>query len=268
MHIINLTDQYKKSFCMCLEEWSDEMQEAGDHKEHWLEKMQDKGLGVKLALHDNGRVGGMIQYVPIEHSPAEGKNLYFINCIWVHGHKQGQGNMQKQGMGKALLQAAEEDVRNRGAGGLAAWGLAIPVFMQASWFKKHGYKKADNIGLQQLLWKRFTDNAEPPRWIRQKKPPALIPGKVSVTMFMNGWCPAQNLVYERVKRAVTGFGNDVVMQKIDTCDRTNFLEWGISDALFIDNKQIRTGPPPSFDKISKEIGKRVKKLQKKQSGRK
>ena len=44
---------------------------------------------MKLAVGDNGEVGGMIQYIPIEHSFAEGKNLYFINCIWVHGYKIG-----------------------------------------------------------------------------------------------------------------------------------------------------------------------------------
>lgn len=36
-------------------------------------------------------------------------------------------------------------------GGMAAWGMAIPVFMRASWFRKHGYKKADKIGMQVLL---------------------------------------------------------------------------------------------------------------------
>jgi hypothetical protein len=52
---------------------------------------------------------------------------------------------------------------------------------------------------------------------------------------------------------------------MDTFDRETFLEWGISDALFIDGKQVRTGPPPSYEKINYEkikekIVKRVKKL--------
>jgi len=260
MQVINLTENYKKLYCMCLEDWSDEIKEAGDHKELWLEKMKDKGLGVKLALDDKGDVGGMIQYVPIEQSFAEGKDLYFINCIWVHGYKKGRGNFQKKGMGKALLKAAEEDVKERGAKGLVAWGMAIPVFMKASWFKKQGYKKVDNIGIQQLLWKPFDSQAEPPKWVREKKRPGKIPGKVNVTVFMNGWCPGQNLIYERVKRAAVEFGDKVVIQKIDTLDRKNFMDWGISDALYIDGKQKRNGPPPSYEKIRRNIAKRVKKL--------
>jgi len=47
---------------------------------------------------------------------------------------------------------------------------------------------------------------------------------------------------------------------IDTSDRENCLEWGIADALFIDDKQVRTGPPPSYEKIKKIIAKRVRKL--------
>ncbi len=253
MQIINLTDHHKKLFCLCLEDWSAEIREAGDHKELWLEKMKDRGLGVKLALDDKGNVGGMIQYVPIGQSFAEGENMYFINCIWVHGYKKGRGNFQKKGMGKALLKAAEEDVKEKGADGLAAWGLAIPVFMRSSWFKKHGYKKADNIGFQQLLWKPFNPSAVPPRWVRKKKEPGKTPGKVNVTVFVNGWCPGQNLAYERVMRAAPEFGDKVVVQKIDTLDRNNFMEWGISDALYIDGKQMRTGPPPSYNKIRNAI---------------
>lgn len=163
-------------------------------------------------------------------------------------------------MGKALLQAAEIDAKERGSKGIVAWGVSIPVFMKASWFKKQGYAKVDKQGIQVLLWKPFTDDAIPPKWIRQKKEPEIISGKVTVTAFINGWCPAQNMVFERAKRAASEFGDKVVFREINTLNREAFLEWGIADALFIDNKQVRTGPPPSYENIKKEITKRVKKL--------
>ncbi len=259
MKIIDLTDEYEQLYFVCLEDWSNELKEAGNHKEVWYNKMKDKGLGVKLALDDDGKVGGMIQYLPIEHSFAEGKDLYFINCIWVHGHKEGRGNFQKRGLGTTLLQAAEDDAKARGAKGMVAWGISMPFWMKASWFVKHGYKKADRQGIQLLLWKPFTHDAVPPRWVRQQKKPELIPGKVAVTAFLNGWCPAQNLVFERARRATSELGDKVVFQEIRTVDRENFLEWGFSDALFVDGKQVRTGPPPPYEKIKKSIANRVKK---------
>ena len=77
MKIIVLTEEHKKLYFVCLEDWSDEIKEAGDHKENWYIKMKDKGLCVKLALDDNGEVGGMIQYVPIEWGISDA--LYIDN---------------------------------------------------------------------------------------------------------------------------------------------------------------------------------------------
>ncbi|MCK5170553.1 MAG: GNAT family N-acetyltransferase [Bacteroidales bacterium] len=254
MKIIDLTDENKKLFYVGLEDWSDEMKEAGNHKECWCNKMENKGLGVKLALDDDGKVGGMIQYVPIEYSSAEGKGLYFINCIWVHGYKKGRGNFQKKGMGKTLLQAAENDVKERGATGIVAWGIPLPFWMRAAWFKKQGYSKVDKQGFlgPVLLWKTFDDDAIPPKWIKQKKNPEKIQGKVTIYGFINGWCAAQNIVFERAKRAALEFGDKVIFREINTFDREVMVEWGIVDGLYIDNKQIRTGPPPSYNKIKKK----------------
>jgi len=258
--IIDLQDEYKHLYCLCLEDWSDDIKEAGDHKLRWCGRMKDKGLRVKLALDDNGEVGGMIQYVPIEYSSAEGEGLYFINCIWVHGHKKGRGNFQKKGMGKALLKSAEDDMKSMNVKGLVAWGLILPFFMRSSWFKKHGYRKADRDGMMELVWKPFAADAKPPRWIRHRRKPEPEPGRVTVTALINGWCPAQNMVYERAKRACGEFGDRAVFKSIDTFDRNVFLEWGQSDALFIDRKQVRTGPPPSYEKIRKLIEKKAKKV--------
>ena len=261
MRVIDLTEEHERLYFVCLEDWSEEMKEAGDHKETWYRKMKDRGLRVKLALDDQGQVGGMIQYVPIEESFAEGRDLYFVNCIWVHGYKKGRGNYQKRGMGKALLRAAEADAKTLGANGLVAWGVALPFFMKASWFKRQGYTRVDRQGMQVLLWKPFADDAVAPKWIRPKKKPKAVPGQVTVTAFLNGWCPAQNLVFERAKRAASELGDKVVFQGINTFDRQLLLEWGIADGLFIDERQVRTGPPPSYKKIRRMIAKRVKKLQ-------
>jgi GNAT superfamily N-acetyltransferase len=114
MRIADLNKENEQLYFVCLEDWSGEMKEAMDHKEKWFGNMKDKGLRVKLSLDDEGNVGGMIEYVPIEHSFAEGSDMHFVNCIWVHGYDKGRGNFQKKGMGKALLKAAEEDAKALG----------------------------------------------------------------------------------------------------------------------------------------------------------
>jgi N-acetylglutamate synthase-like GNAT family acetyltransferase len=259
MKVIDLDSTNLKPYLCCLEEWSDEIKEAGDHKADWYKLMKEKGLRVKLA-EDDGIIAGMIQYLPVEHTHVEGKDLYFIYCIWIHGYKEGIGNFQKQGLGKQLLAAAEEDAKTLGAKGIAAWGVILPFWMKASWFRKRGYRKVDKDGVAVLLWKSFSDDAEPPRWIRRKKKPETVQGQVTVTAFRNGWCPAQNVTFERAKRASMEMGDRVVFKEMSTLEKDVFEEWGITDAVFIDDRLINSGPPPSYEKIKKKIQKPLKRL--------
>jgi GNAT superfamily N-acetyltransferase len=260
MKIIDLTPEFEDIYFCCLEDWSEEVREAGNHKACWYGKMKDRGLRVKLAQDDSGTIGGMIQYLPIEASFAEGNDLFIVLCIWIHGHKQGRGNHQKKGMGKALLQAAEEDARKSGAKGLVTWGIILPFFMKAAWFRKRGYKTVDKSGIMRLMWKPFSEDARPPAFIKQKKTPVLIPGKVHISMFLTGWCPAQNIVHERTKRAIADFSDKIVIDEYSTFEKGLQREWGISDAVFVDRKEVPSGPPASYKKIRKIVEKKVKAL--------
>jgi predicted N-acetyltransferase YhbS len=260
MKIVDLTTEHEELYFCCLEDWSDEIKEAGDHKACWYKKMKDRGLRVKLAQDDAGVICGMIQYVPSEVSFIEGNDLYVVLCIWVHGHKQGIGNQQKKGMGRALLDAAEEDVRAIGAKGIVTWGLILPFFMRASWFKRKGYKVVDKDGMMRLLWKPFREDAIPPAFIKQRKRPVLIPGKVSVSLFLTGWCPAQNMVYERTKRAMSGYESNIQLNEYRTIDKDLQREWGIADAVFIDKKEVRSGPPTPYYKIRRLIERKVRMI--------
>jgi hypothetical protein len=161
-------------------------------------------------------------------------------------------------MGSALIEAAEADARALGATGMAAWGLWIPVWMKASWFKKHGYKKADRQGLSVLLWKKFADDARPPRWYpKGKQLPEPVPGKVNVTAFVGGWCSVMNLAAARAKRAAVELGDGVVYREVDTSAREAVATWGLGEALFVDGREVRTGPPPTYEKIRSIIAKRL-----------
>ena len=260
MKVVDLPQKDEGLYCQCLEEWSDEMRKAGSLKSEWFRRMKSRGLRVKVALDDNGVIGGMIHYAPIENVAVQGSDLYYVYCIWVHGYTRGRGNFQNKGMGKALLKAAEDEVRRLGSKGLVVWGVSLPVFMRASWFRKQGYRQVDSHGMMKLLWKSFTTDAIEPKWIRQKRKPAGEAGRVVVTALRNGWCPGQNLAAERAKRAAGEFKERVVFEEIDTFEREAGMAWGASDALFVDGKGIRTGPPPSYEKIRRQIEKRVKRL--------
>lgn len=259
MEIIDLSEEYEATYCKCLEDWSAEFDDAGDRKREWLARKKAEGLRVKLARDERGEIVGMIQYIPIEGAPAVGADLYYVYCVWVHGHKQGVGNRQKRGIGSTLLAAAEDDAKARGAKGIAAWGLSLPVFMRSKWFKKRGYAVADKEGAIELCWKKFDPAAVPPRLLRRKKAPEPQAGRVTVTCFRDGWCPSQNITCERMKRAAQEHRDAVSYVEIDTIPRDTREEWGIGDAIFVDRRQVDSGPPLSYGAIQKILKKAVKK---------
>jgi len=111
-----------------------------------------------------------------------------------------------------------------------------------------------------LLWKPFHENAIPPRFIKAKKLPEKGSGKVNVTLFRNGWCPAQSIAFERVLRASAEFPGKINIQEYNTKNRETVNEWGIHEGLYIDGEEVRTGPPPSYQRIRGKIAGRVKKL--------
>lgn len=256
--IIDLPARHERSYLVCLEDWSDEMEEAGDHKAQWYSQAKNLGLRVKLAVDDDDQPIGMIQYLPIQQSPAAGDDLFMILCIWVHGYRRGIGNQQHRGVGSALLEAAEADARALGSKGIAAWGLSIPVWMKASWFKKHGFETAQRGGGRELVWKAFTPDAKAPHWVPPLPVPTIGEGQVDVVAFKSGWCPAANLVYERARRAADELGDAVHFTTIDTSDRETFVRFGHTDEVFVDGRPLQRGRPPSYRSVRRRLRKRAR----------
>ena len=46
MKIIAITEEHKELYFVCLEDWSVELPEAGNHKQIWYDTMKEKGLRV------------------------------------------------------------------------------------------------------------------------------------------------------------------------------------------------------------------------------
>lgn len=249
--ITDLTEAHRGAFCACLVPGEQAMLEAGDLKAQWLGRRGKGDFGAKLAVSPEGVPIGMIQYIAAEGSQIEGPGLWFVFCVWVPPAKRNPGGaLRRQGIGAALLRAAEEDVRARGAAGLAAWGTTIPVFMRSSFFKRRGYLKADRLGIQELVWKPFVKEAQAPRWrvagrdAASPKSAGLANGPVAVQASVNGICPAMNAVHLRFRRAAAELGAAVALET---------RENAAADGILIDGKEFPLGPPPSYERILKTL---------------
>ncbi|MCX6093299.1 MAG: GNAT family N-acetyltransferase [Candidatus Bipolaricaulota bacterium] len=261
MRIVDLSPEHESVFASCLEDRLPEAREAGSLRAEWIHVMKGRGLRAKLAVTDREVPVGMIQYVPASETLLDGSpGAYFVYCIWVVGFRDDRGNHQGKGLGTALLAAAEADAKSLGATGLAAWGLVLPFWMRASWFRKHGYRRVDRSGMAALMWKPFAPDTSAPRFVRPKKTPKRIPGQITVTSFLYGQCRAGNVGHERARRACAEIGSPVVYRVVDTKNMATANEWGILDALYVDDREVRNGPPLSYDKLKKRIEKAARRL--------
>jgi GNAT superfamily N-acetyltransferase len=258
MKIIDLTDEHLPTFLVCLKDWCHEQKQCGGHKEAWWRRMKDKGLRVKLAQDDDGAIVGMIQYVPVEYAAVDGRDLYYIQCMWVHGYTEGIGNRQGRGAGRLLLRAAEDDARRLGAKGMAAWGMDFPDWFPVSWYTANGYAEVDKHGHAVLAWKPFADDAAPPTWIKPTgKRPELTPGKLTVTTLFHPWCQTACIMFEKARRAAESFGDRVVLDVIDTSDPATLREWGDDNAILIDGELLPWAPDLDEEKINQAIGAKL-----------
>jgi hypothetical protein len=83
---------------------------------------------------------------------------------------------------------------------------------------------------------------------------------VNVTCFVNGWCTAGLVTAERARRVAGEFGERVAFREIDTAEHKTVAELRLAEALYVDGKQVMTGPPISPERFRRIVGKRVARL--------
>lgn len=259
MEIVDLTHEHEEVFLCCLKPEDRAFAEGVPIKRRWLDEKRDRGLGVKLAIDEDGVVAGMIQYSDRQLAPfvVADEGTWVIHCIWVHVYEGGIGNRGGRGMGPALLRAAEEDMRTRDARGVAAWGILADEWMNVPWFERHGYRRVDEQGFLGLTFKAFDPDMEEPRFRKEVKRPPPIPGKARVSSFCIGWCTSGNLAHEWARRASEELGDDVVFEHYDTSDPAVAEEWGITSGIYVDGDAYPVDGTETYEKIREFIHQRV-----------
>ncbi len=259
MDIVDLGPEHENVYLSCLKPEDTTFTDGIPMKRDWYREYHDRGVRVKLAIDDDGAVAGMIQYVPRPLAPfvVGDDDIWAIHCIWVHVYESGIGNRGGKGMGSALLKAAEEDMRQRGARGVAAWGLMFPQWMNVPWFEKQGYSKVDVQGVMGLAFKAFDPDVDEPRWLQERKHPEPIPGKVRVSSFVIGWCTSGNLNHEWARQAAQELGDDVVFETYDTSDPEVVREWGITTGIYVDGEPYPVDGSETYEKFHEHIRSRL-----------
>ncbi|KPK76787.1 MAG: hypothetical protein AMJ89_03525 [candidate division Zixibacteria bacterium SM23_73] len=219
------------------------------------EKMDYPGIG-KVRTKDlslKGKIiAGLIEYVPIEKTnfPVEGKNLAFIDCIWVippFWRKKVATNLTKNFFEKTHEQNFS--------------GAAVIAYKKESWwgffdympswfFQKFGFRQVEGNGNSILMFKNYKD-AQLPKLILYQPKSTTEPKKKSertkAELFWSGQCPYSWWVKKLTEKEF-GKTSNIELNLVNTDDRTTVKKFGINFGLTMNGK-ILYNRMPSWDEV-------------------
>lgn len=242
-------DEYYVGTCTHVNENNLEYETSCPRRISWLRQMEKHGLKTKVALFDNDHAG-FIYIMPIEINPwqIQGTDLMVFPCL------VSQSKFSSKGVGKKLIEAAEEETLKQNRKGIATLALFGDFWlMPAKYFEKLGYKVAEKRGGMAILWKQFDSGAEPPQFrkIHYKLKP--LQGKVVVDLFWNVFCQTSDVEAQRVREVVSEYKNDVVLKEYSAVNPSILKQYGISRGIFVNGKWIEVGPEIEKSTLRQEI---------------
>jgi len=251
MRIAEIDSKTEGTFFRCLhDERPDDPRVVGIRRS-WYDRFKPKGLRGKALIADNDDVVGLCQYLPIDYSPFDGKDLMAILCMWIHGFEHHIGNQQRQGYGRFFLEHVEEDAKESGMKGVAVWGKDFPYWNPVSFYEHMGYSRADKEGQNVLVWKAFDTSAKNPTIKRRQSPKPGNSGKVTVTTYLCGWCCSEIKECLEVQEAVEGIKDIAEYSQIDISSCPS-----ISGIIYFDDILYRPdGPPATIEELKNDITK-------------
>ena len=182
MEIITLTkENLDKEHICCAISNKEDIQVVS--KKQWISKRFDDGLVFKKC---DVRGKCFIEYIPAENawSPIEADGYMYINCFWVSGQYQGQGNSN------LLLGECIRDSKAKGKKGLVILSSKKkqPFLSDPKFLRYKGFILADTVEpFYELLYLPFEENTSKPRFKNHVKTPIL--GEQGFVLYYTNQCP-------------------------------------------------------------------------------
>ncbi len=203
----------------------------------WLRAAHGDGVRAKVAVLNDEPVG-FAYVLPIECSPwgPRGRDLLVIPCLYV------RPEAEHQGVGQALVEAADEEVEHQGRKGLCvlannheAW------FMPQAYFEAQGFEVATKRGVELVLWRRHTADAEPPELLEASYRFRPVRDKVVVDLFWNRFCLTSEMEAQRVREVVAEFGDRAVLNEHHACDAEELSCYQIPRGIYVQGARTDWG---------------------------
>jgi len=249
-------DEYYVGTCSHVNE-SREIDICSEVRNEWFEEMYERGLRIKVAVLDGERVG-FIYMLPIEISPwgPLGEDLMFIPCL--------VSDEEGKGVGKALIDSAEEVAKEQGKKGILTRAYFSDFFfMPGEFFERCGFETVKSRELEEeglteaLMWKVFDPAVERVDFLESEYEYEPLEGKVVIDLFWNPFCQTSVVEANRVKKIAEEYGDKVFLNEYRVHDRDDLLEHGMYRAIFVNGEEISWGYEAPEDGIREAIEKEM-----------
>jgi len=259
MQVIDFDEQYIGFVSTCTHSVSSQLDSITAERARWIRANLDRGLKIKIAVAE-GHPLGFAHCLPIELGTweIEGRDLMAIPCLTLSYDRVYSGQ-KGSGVGKALVQAVEEEARKSKKGVVVLCYDHDFWFMPFSFFKKLGYQEADRRDNEVIMLKTFAP-VDPPRFVDFSPTTELVPGKVVVDAFWQSICPTPIEEMQNIKKVCAEFGERVILHAINTTDPKNRSQYPVSRALFINGARITFEDVGSPEEIREAIGKELESI--------
>jgi hypothetical protein len=242
-------DEFYVGTCTHVNENNIEREESCPRRISWLKSMEKFGLKVKVALLD-GKHAGFIYIMPIEINPwqIQGEELMMFPCL------VSQSKFAKKGIGKKLIEAAEEETKSQKRKGVATVGFFWEFwFMPADYFLKLGFKVAKKKGIEAILWKQFDDDVEPPQFRKENYKFTPIKGKIVIDLFWNTFCLTSDVEAQRVREIASEYGEDIILNEFSAVDQKVLQQYGIERGIYVNGEPMQLGSEVEKSKLREAI---------------
>jgi GNAT superfamily N-acetyltransferase len=130
-------------------------------KVEWFRSKINRGLQIQIALDEEGKQVGFIEYLPAELAwrPVRAKRYLFIQCIALFVKEA-----REKGLGSRLLALCEEDARRNRKTGVCAMSSDGPWIANRSLYMKCGFDIAQRLDRFELMYRRIEQDAAPPEF--------------------------------------------------------------------------------------------------------